>query len=131
MDTADIIENRPLLQACLGQALGENAKLLDVIQLPASTRSAPWRLEVEQDDRRRAFVLRLGGEDLEYEYAVLKAMEQTSIPAPHAYFLDAQGTMLGAPCFLSDFISGEPLHGLFFNPVLISSISTFDDLLAK
>ena len=55
------------------------------------------------------YLLRLGLDGVAREYAVLKAMETISLPMPRVYGLDEQGNALGIPCFLSDFIDGEPL----------------------
>jgi aminoglycoside phosphotransferase (APT) family kinase protein len=79
--------------------------------LPASTRSAPWRLDVEVGGAARAFVLRLGAQRSEHEYEVLRAMASIAIPTPRAYGWDPSGKALGAPCFLQDFIEGESLLG--------------------
>lgn len=95
--------------AYLSRWLQRPVRLLRASQLTQSTRAAPWRLDVLVGDLERSYVLQVDARGLEYEYNMLKAVELTPIPAPHAYGMDLKGEALGLPCFFSDFMSGEPL----------------------
>jgi len=97
------------LIAYLNQALGGDVRPLHIQELTRSTRTAPWRLDLEVDGEPQAYLLRFGADELAYEYATLKAMESIAILTPRAYGLDERGAALGTPCFLEDFIEGEPL----------------------
>jgi aminoglycoside phosphotransferase (APT) family kinase protein len=97
------------LEAYLKHALGMDIRLLQIRELSRSTRDAPWRLDVEVDGAPQAYLLRFGSDELAFEYAALKAMEAIPIPTPRSYGLDERGRVLGTPCFLEDFIDGEPL----------------------
>jgi aminoglycoside phosphotransferase (APT) family kinase protein len=79
--------------------------------LPQSSRIAPWRLDVQLNGIKRAYVLQLDTRGMEHEYQILKAVEAISIPTPRAFGLDIQGEALGVPCFFSEFIEGESLLG--------------------
>jgi aminoglycoside phosphotransferase (APT) family kinase protein len=79
--------------------------------LPQSTRLAPWRLDVQFNGIKRAYVLQLDTRGMEHEYQVLKAVESIPVPTPRAFGLDMQGEALGVPCFFSEFIEGESLLG--------------------
>jgi len=91
--------------------LGYPVSFIRAEALPQSTRIAPWRLDVQVNGIKRAYVLQLDTRDMEYEYQVLKAVESIPIPTPRAYGLDMQGEALGVPCFFSEFIEGESLLG--------------------
>ncbi len=95
----------------LSRSLRRPVDFLGASQLTQSTRTAPWRLDVNVDGVARSFVLQLDAGDIEYEYRILKAMEPVAIPTPDAYGLDLQGEALGVACFFSDFIQGESLLG--------------------
>jgi aminoglycoside phosphotransferase (APT) family kinase protein len=69
--------------------------------LPQSTRLAPWRLDVQFNGIKRAYVLQLDTRGMEHEL----------VPTPRAFGLDMQGEALGVPCFFSEFIEGESLLG--------------------
>ncbi len=118
MDTFHPGRHKAELEAYLKHVLGMNTHLLHVRELTRSTRETPWRLDVEVNGTPHSYLLRFGSDELAHEYAALKAMETTPIPTPHAYGLDVQGTALGTPCFLEDFIEGEPL----LNPMLAGEI---------
>src|SRR5512139_3290687 len=79
--------------------------------LPQSTRTAPWRLDVQVDGIKRSYVLQLDTRGMEHEYQVLKAVEAIPLPTPRAFGFDMQGEALGVPCFFSEFIEGESLLG--------------------
>jgi hypothetical protein len=66
-------------------------KILRTSQLTQSTRTAPWRLDVDVNGQEQTFVLQLGVRGLEYEYQVLKALEPLAFPTPRAYGLDVIG----------------------------------------
>lgn len=93
----------------LRSALESDVRLLRSERLTASTRAAPWRLDVEIGGTRRSYVLRTDSRRIEHEYHVLRAMESVAIPTPRAYGWDPDGEALGVRCFLSDFIDGESL----------------------
>ena len=82
---------------------------IQATKLMKSTREAPWRLEVKVNGAAQAYVLQGDLENIEFEYHVLKAMENVPIPTPRVYGLDLQGEALGVACFFSDFIEGETL----------------------
>ena len=98
----------------LSRSLKRDVRLLHAEPLVKSTRDAPWRLDVEVEGTRRAFVLRLASIGLEHEFHVLRAMEAIPIPTPHVYGWDPDGDALGVACFFMDFIQGESL----LHPVL-------------
>ena len=109
--TFDPNEHRSLCETYLSHSLGERVRLVRAERLAKSTRDAPWRLDVEVNGFARSYVLRLDARRGEHEYAVLRAMESVSIPTPRVYGWDPDGTALGRPCFLSDFVAGESLLG--------------------
>ena len=109
MDAFDPTKLGPRCDAYLARALGRPARLVDSQRLAASTRFAPWRLDVEMDGAARSFVLRLESRRIEHEFAVLRAMEAVPIPTPRVYGWDATGEALGSRAFLADFIEGESL----------------------
>jgi aminoglycoside phosphotransferase (APT) family kinase protein len=93
----------------LSRSLDARVNFFRATRLAASTRQAPWRLDVTVDGVERAYVFQLDTRGLEHEYRVLKAMEAIPILAPRAYGLDLKGEALGVACFFSDFIAGESL----------------------
>jgi aminoglycoside phosphotransferase (APT) family kinase protein len=95
----------------VSQSLGETTHLRGAAPLTKSTREAPWRLDVEVGGGDRSYVLRLGGRNVEHEFRVLEVMMGVRIPSPRVYGWDPEGSSLGAPCFLSDYIEGESLLG--------------------
>ena len=104
-------QHRDACEAYLCRWLGKQVHLIQAIHLAKSTRQAPWRLDVEIEGTMRSYVLRLDARFGEHEYAVLRAMESTSIPTPRAYGWDPHGDAFGAPCFFADFIEGDSLLG--------------------
>jgi len=102
-------ENQARCEEYLCRSLASRVRFIHAEPLTASTRAAPWRLEVEVDGVLRRYVLRLGSGCSEHEYTVLRAMESVPIPTPRAYGWDPKGEALGAPCFFCDFIEGESL----------------------
>jgi aminoglycoside phosphotransferase (APT) family kinase protein len=110
--TVDSFDPTKLGQRCeeyLARALGRPARLVSSHRLAASTRLAPWRLDVEVDGASQPFVLRLESRRIEHEFAVLRAMEAVPIPTPRVYGWDSTGAALGVRAFLADFIEGESL----------------------
>lgn len=98
----------------LSRGLASTVRFLGARPLTQSSRTAPWRLNVEVNGQEQAFVLQLDARGLEYEYQILKALEPLAIPTPRVYGLDLAGEALGLPCFFSDFIDGETL----LNPLM-------------
>ena len=92
-------------------ALGAPVTLFHAERLAASSREAPWRLDVSLEGERRSYVLRLDARFAGHEYQVLRAMEAIPIPTPRVYGWDEEGEALGVPAFLSDFVEGESLLG--------------------
>jgi aminoglycoside phosphotransferase (APT) family kinase protein len=103
-------EHHSIFEAYLSAALGHPVRFLRAAPLTASSREAPWRLDVLfEDGMIRKYVLRLDTSFAEHEYAILQAMESLPIPTPRVYGWDPEGQMLGVPCFFSDFIEGQSL----------------------
>ena len=132
-------QSLPALEAYLREALEAPVRLIQAHELTESTRSAPWRLDIESDGATHSYVLRTGTDGLAHEFAVLNAMQNTPLPVPRAYGLDEEGRSLGIPCFLSDFIEGEPLlepllagkawaEDLYIETVYALQSITLDDL---
>ncbi|MEW5869694.1 MAG: phosphotransferase [Chloroflexota bacterium] len=106
------MQNIDLHQRCqdyLQRSLGTNLRILHAEPLTQSSRLAPWRLDAEVEGEKRSYVLRLGGEGCHHEYEFLRAMQSLPIPTPRVYDWDAEGTALGVPCLLSDYIFGDSL----------------------
>ena len=101
-------ENRMACESYLSRYLDRQVGFIQAIQLTQSSRKAPWRLEVMVNGTEQSYVLQLDTRNMAHEFEVLKAMQATAIPTPRVYGLDLQGEALGAPCFFSDFIAGEP-----------------------
>ena len=95
----------------MSRFLGCPVSFIRAEALPQSTRLAPWRLYVQVNGIKRAYVLQLDTRGMEHEYQVLKAVESIPVPTPRAFGLDMQGEALGVPCFFSEFIEGESLLG--------------------
>ncbi len=95
----------------MSRFLGGPVSFIRAEVLPQSTRLAPWRLDVQVNGIKRAYVLQLDTRGMEHEYQVLKAVESIPVPTPRAFGLDLQGEALGVPCFFSEFIEGESLLG--------------------
>lgn len=93
----------------LGKHLNALVQFMWAEPLKASSREAPWRLDVSVEGRRRSFILKLDTRRGEHEYAILRAMESVPIPTPRAYGWDAEGKALGMPCFFYDFLVGDSL----------------------
>lgn len=93
----------------MARCLGGEVRLVQARLLQASTRDAPWRLDVELNGGPRSFVLRLESRRIEHEYEMLRAMEPLPIPTPRAWGWDPDGEALGVPCFIADLIEGESL----------------------
>ena len=93
----------------LCRSLSTNVKLVKAQKMIASSRQAPWRLDVELDGMFQSYVLRLNVRQMEHEYHVLQAMQSIPIPTPRVYGWDPEGSAFGVPVFLSEFISGESL----------------------
>ena len=102
-------EHQAACEEYLRRSLKSQVRFTHAAPLAKSTRSAPWRLDVEVNRERRRYVLRLDSRRSEHEYAVLRAMESVPIPTPRVYGWDPEGEALGVPCFLYDFIEGESL----------------------
>lgn len=96
-------------EAYLSRALGTRVSFLAASLLNTGSRRTPWRLDVALHGGRRSFVLRLNPEHGDREYSILCAMNGSSVPTPQAYGWDPAGSALGVPCFIEDFITGEPL----------------------
>jgi aminoglycoside phosphotransferase (APT) family kinase protein len=96
-------------EAYLSRSLGSQVRLLQTKPLAKSTRSAPWRLDVEVNGVMRSYVLRLDARFAEHEFAILRAMQSISIPTPNAYGWDPHGEAFGASCFFYDYIEGDTL----------------------
>jgi aminoglycoside phosphotransferase (APT) family kinase protein len=96
-------------EAYLSQALSATTHLFNAIPLVKSTRTAPWKVDVEVEGNQRSFVLRLGNGDILHEYHALSAMTELRFPVPCPYGLDQDGIALGQPCFLMDYLEGENL----------------------
>jgi aminoglycoside phosphotransferase (APT) family kinase protein len=96
-------------EAYLSRYLGCPVDFIGAERLTQSSREAPWRLDVQVNGVRRAYVLQLDVRGMQHEFQVLKAVESISVPTPRAYGLDLQGEALGVACFFSDFIEGESL----------------------
>ena len=101
--------NKSDCEAYLSNHLGCPVEIINAEQLPKSTREPPWRLVVKAGGVRCSYILQIGSALLEYEYRVLKAIENTSIPTPKAYGLDLSGEFIGETCFFRDFIEGQPI----------------------
>lgn len=95
----------------MSRFLGCPVRFIQAEALPPSTRIAPWRLDVQVNGSKRAYVLQLDPRGMEHEYQVLQAVESIPVPTPRAFGLDLQGEALGVPCFFSEFIEGESLLG--------------------
>lgn len=104
-------EHRARCEAYLSQHLGSRVRLLRAERLQASTRDAPWRLDVDLDGTARSFVLRLDSRNIEHEAEMLRAMAPLPIPTPRAYGWDPTGRALGLTSFFYDFVEGESLLG--------------------
>lgn len=93
----------------MSRFLGCHVSFIRAEVLPQSTRIAPWRLDVQVNGIKQAYVLQLDTRGMEHEYQVLKAVESIPVPTPRAFGLDMQGEALGVPCFFREFIEGESL----------------------
>jgi aminoglycoside phosphotransferase (APT) family kinase protein len=105
----DPYKNRRNIEKYLMKHLGCQIRFVQATMLSNSSREAPWKLVVETDGTLRSYVLQLDQKSMTYEYQILKAMGQISIPTPQAYGLDLAGNEIGIPCFFSDFIEGKTL----------------------
>lgn len=142
VDDFDPNAHRQRCQAYLSHALGAPVRLLRAERLPASTRAAPWRLDVDAGGLFRSYVLRTGTRGSEHEVRALQAVERLPVPTPKVYGWDPEGQALGLPCYLLDFIEGESLlapmmagepwaEALYLDAVLALQAITRDDLLAS
>jgi aminoglycoside phosphotransferase (APT) family kinase protein len=107
MTLSDTVHER--YERYLSRCLGTAVTLVRAEELPGGTRSAPLRLDVVVAGNKTSYVLRQGTKDLQREYEVCKALEPAAVPTPRVYGLDTDGTELGIPCFLADFITGESI----------------------
>lgn len=101
-------------QACeryLTRSLDSDVRFIEAVQLPKSTREPAWRVDIQVDGKPRSYVLRLGMDYSEHEFAVLRAMEDIPIPTPRAFGWDPDGEALGVSAFFYEFIEGQPLLG--------------------
>ncbi len=102
-------QSRALCEQYLSRWLGSPARLVGAERLPESTRTAPWRLDVQVEGDKRSYVLRLGAEKSAHEARVLQAMAGLPIPTPRVCGWDPGGDMLGTPSLLLEFIEGQSL----------------------
>jgi aminoglycoside phosphotransferase (APT) family kinase protein len=109
MDAFNPNNRKDACEAYLSRALDTPVSFLAASLLNTGSRRTPWRLHVALCGGCRSFVLRLNPEHGDCEYSSLGAMAGTSVPTPRAYGWDPIGSALGVPCFMEDFITGEPL----------------------
>ncbi len=98
-------------QACeriLSRALRTSAEIICAEKLKKSTRESPWRLDVMAAGEERSFVLQTG-DDLDYEFNVLRLLEQYSLSTPRAFVLEEHGAEMGFPFSIREYIPGDSL----------------------
>ena len=99
---------REALQRSLAAALATPVEILAWQPLPASSRAAPWRLDARVADQPRSFVWQVSAAD-SLEYAALTALADHPLPTPRPWVHDPDGSQLGTPSLVVDFIDGESL----------------------
>lgn len=96
---------------------GGPAEVRDLIRIPGGFSYETWRLRASWRDaggqRDEALILRraprggvLEPYDASREFRILRALEGTAVPAPRAYWCDADGEVLGTSFYLMELVDG-------------------------
>ena len=96
-------------------ARGIRGEVDEITPIVGGFSQVTYRCAVRLGDDTRHFVLRsdrsggamLTTTDRDLEFRVIKALNASGAPVPSVYFNDADGSELGAPALISDFVAGE------------------------
>lgn len=97
------------LERLLSEMMGRPLQLVGAVELGASSRATPWRIDVDLGGEQAAYLLRYGESTNPNEVAALHAMSDHPIPTPQVLYWDETGAALGTPVFVSEFVDGTPL----------------------
>jgi len=120
-------ENKKRYDEYLSKSLGRPIELIGASQLSGGFRNAPWRLDVVDGDMCISLVLKTAPShrdkiieeaypyNIRLEFDTLRKLESIDPPTSKVWGLDEEGEALGTPCFVMEFIQGEPLMGPLFS----------------
>jgi len=120
-------ENKTRYDEYLSKSLGRPIELIGASQLSGGFSNVPWRLDVVDGDMCISFVLKTAPShrdkiieeaypyNIRLEFDTLRKLESIDPPTPKVWGLDEEGKALGTPCFVMEFIQGEPLMGPLFS----------------
>jgi len=121
-------ENKKRYDEYLSKSLGRPIELIGASQLSGGfSNNVLWRLNVVDGGMHISFVLKTApshrDEIIEeaYPYNIrlgfdtLRKLESIDPPTPKVWGLDEEGDALGTPCFIREFIQGEPLMAPLFS----------------
>jgi len=97
------------LTQVLGGKLGGNVSNVSAAALGESSRETPWRLDFKLANVGQTALLRYGKGCSRNEVLALQAVANLAIPAPKVLIWDEDGSALGTPLFVSEFVEGESL----------------------
>lgn len=97
------------LERALTEAADGPARIVGAAALGASSRTTPWRIDVDVAGKRGAYLLRFGESVSSKEVAALRAMNDHPLPTPRVLYSDESEVSLGTPLFVSEFINGTSL----------------------
>jgi len=109
----------------LSKSFGKKLALISAKRLKGGYRNRLWLLTAKSSNSIERIVLRTvrqSGEglvneayphNLELEFRTLKELRSTGMRVPEVWGLDNKGDSLGIPCFLMEFIDGQPLDTFF------------------
>lgn len=110
--------NRQLYEKYLSDSLGRPVRLVEANPMREGFRNRLWRVDISRMGslttvilrtercRREQIVDEAYPHDIPLEFETLKQLRRISLPVPEVWGLDDSGVILGAPCFLMEFIQG-------------------------
>ena len=121
-------ENKKRYDEYLSKSLGRPVELIGASQLSGGfSNNVLWRLNVVDGGMCISFVLKTAPSNrdkiieeaypynIRLEFCILRKLESIAPPTPKVWGLDEEGKALGIPCFVMEFIQGEPLMGPLFS----------------
>ena len=97
------------LEGVLTEIAQGPARIVGAVELGASSRATPWRIDVDVAGRRDVYVVRYGESVSRAEAAALRAMSNHPLPTPRVLYWDETGRSTGTPVFslLPPMIAGD------------------------